>query len=275
MRAIKPFTIGRTLIDLRIGDSIAALQAMPPESVDLVVADPPYFLSNGGTTCRSGKRVAVDKGAWDHALTPEEQRIFALRWISACIRLLRPAGTLFICGTSHGIHRVHRAAVDDLGCHLINEIVWVKPNPPPQLACRALQHASETILWLRPPGRDRKHYFNYQAARALTGKQMRSVWTDIKPPSPAERVRGGGHKTQKPIALIERQLLIGCPPGGVALDPFLGSGTALEAALGFGCSGFVGVELAGQFVRSSIKRAKWWESQQPVVEVAAREVSAA
>lgn len=269
MKAIAPFTIGSTAIDLRIGDAISALQQLPGGSVDLVVADPPYFLSNGGTTCKGGKRAAVDKGAWDRALTPEEQRIFAVRWIDACCRLLRPAGSLFICGTSHGIHRVHRAAVDDIGCHLINEIAWVKPNPPPQLACRALQHASETVLWLRPPGKHRRHYFNYKASRAVTGKQMRSVWTDIGPPSRAERGRGGGHKTQKPIALLDRMLLIGCPPGGVALDPFLGSGTALEAALRAGCSGFFGVDLSGAFVRSSIRRAKWWADQQPVIEVAA------
>jgi site-specific DNA-methyltransferase (adenine-specific) len=49
------------------GDCIEILERLPAESVDVIFADPPYFLSNGGTTCRAGKRTSVDKGAWDRA----------------------------------------------------------------------------------------------------------------------------------------------------------------------------------------------------------------
>lgn len=259
------FSAGKMPVELYTGDAIEWLQGMRPGTVDVVVADPPYFLSGKGSTCKSGKRTAVRKGRWDVPITPDQQYVFALRWLDACCRLLTPQGSLFVCGTSHGIHRVHRAAVDGLGCHLINDIQWVKRNPPPQLACRALTHASETILWMRPPGRNRRHFFNYRGSRKVTGVQMRSVWTDILAPSREERLRAGaklkgrklvgGHPTQKPVELLARMLMIACPKGGVALDPFLGSGTALEAAMLHGCGRFIGIDIDRGYIDLAHARA--------------------
>ena len=50
---------------LVLGDSFRILTKMQPESVDMIFADPPYFLSNNGVTCQNGKMVSVNKGAWD------------------------------------------------------------------------------------------------------------------------------------------------------------------------------------------------------------------
>lgn len=252
------FTFSARKVELHVGDSIDVLLSLPAESVDFVAADPPYFLSGKGTTCKSGKRVAVSKGAWDRPTSADQQVAFATLWLHACIRLLRPHGSIMVNGTSHGIRHVHRAAVDGLGMTLINNIVWGKPNPPPNLGCRSLQHANETILWLAPTGKRWRYWFNYQACKALAGKQMRDVWPDILPPSRAEKARGGGHRTQKPIALLERELLVACPPGGDVLDPFLGSGTTIEAALRFGCRSATGIDLDPHNVETARARARWW-----------------
>lgn len=250
-------TVGSTSLTLHSGDAAAVMQTLAAESIDVAFADPPYFLSGSGSTCRSGTRARVHKGDWDAPRAAEYQHLFAVRWLAAMSRLLRPSGSLFVSGTSHSIRHVHRAAVDTLGWSLINDIVWAKPNPPPNLACTTLTHASETILWLRPPGRrPGETFFAYAAAKAITGKQMRSVWTDIAAPGRAERSRGGGHPTQKPLALLERVMLLALPAGGAALDPFLGSGTTLEAAVLAGAAGFTGIDLEARWIRHAARRAR-------------------
>lgn len=63
----------------------------------------------------------------------------------------------------------------------------------------------------------------------MPGRPVQDVWTDIPAVSPrsAERL---GYPTQKPVALLERIVRASSPEGGVVLDPFCGSGTALAAA---------------------------------------------
>ena len=51
---------------------------------DMIFADPPYFLSNGGISMQSGKVVCVDKGNWDKGGTPEQMAEFNLKWNSLC-----------------------------------------------------------------------------------------------------------------------------------------------------------------------------------------------
>jgi site-specific DNA-methyltransferase (adenine-specific) len=128
------------------GDSLELLEALPEAAFDLVFADPPYFLSNGGTTCQGGRRVKVDKGGWDRSRGADDNHAFNLRWLAACQRLLKPHGTIWVSGTSHVIYSVG-FAMQQLGYKLLNEIVWEKPNPPPNLSCRYFTHATETLLW--------------------------------------------------------------------------------------------------------------------------------
>src|SRR5579862_2110149 len=66
---------------LVLGDCIAILDALPEQSIDLIFADPPYLLSNGGTTCASGKRVSVDKGRWDVSSGLGTDHQWNLRWL--------------------------------------------------------------------------------------------------------------------------------------------------------------------------------------------------
>jgi site-specific DNA-methyltransferase (adenine-specific) len=248
------FTAGQTQVHLLRGDCVAALYSLPRGSVDFVFADPPYFLSTlTGTTCKSGARVRVHKGAWDAPTTPEQQRTFSILWMAAVRHVLTDTGTLIVSGTAHSIHDVYVAATAGLGMALINEITWIKPNPPPNLACRSLTHATETLLWLRMRPKAR-HFFNYKASREYTGKQMLSAWTGIYPPGKAERARGGKHPTQKPVAIVARCLRIACPEGGVALDPFNGSGTSGEAAVQAGLAGYIGLDLDQGYLDATASR---------------------
>jgi hypothetical protein len=141
--------------------------------------------------------------------------------------------------------------MQSLGFKLLNDISWVKPNPPPNLSCRYFTHATETIIWAAKNKKSR-HTFHYRLMKEHAGgKQMKSVWT-LKPPEPAEK-RFGKHPTQKPLALLERILLASSSPGDLVLDPFLGSGTSALAALRLDRR-FVGIELAARFLALTLCR---------------------
>ena len=179
-------------------------KAYPNGFVDVIFADPPYFLSNGGITCHAGKMVKVDKGEWDKSMGPRRNHEFNFDWLMRCQRVLKPNGTIWVSGTSHAIHSVG-FAMQELGYKILNDVTWVKPNPPPNLSCRYLTHATETIIWAAKSAKS-KHYYDYAQMKEIAGgKQMKSVW-ELPPPRREEK-KHGKHPTQKPIALLKRILL--------------------------------------------------------------------
>jgi site-specific DNA-methyltransferase (adenine-specific) len=238
---------------LEVMDAIAAKH--PAGCFDLIFADPPYFLSNGGITCHAGRMVKVDKGAWDKSRGAEENHNFNREWLRRCQALLKPNGTIWVSGTHHVIFSVG-FAMQQLGMKVLNQITWQKPNPPPNLACRYFTHSTETVIWAAKHEKSR-HVFNYPAMkRANGGRQMKDVWS-LTAPRRGEKALGR-HPTQKPVALLERILLAASQPGDWVLDPFLGSGTTAVvcAQLGRAC---VGIEtdaahlaLAGERLRRAL-----------------------
>jgi site-specific DNA-methyltransferase (adenine-specific) len=249
------------------GDCLQALERLPPHSVDVAFADPPYMLSNGGTTCQSGRRARVDKGSWDASRGVSEDHAFQSRWLAAVRRVLKPSGTLWVSGTQHVIFSIG-FAMQELGYHLLNTVTWYKPNASPNLACRFFTHSTELLLWASPSrARPLAHRFNYQAMKAMNGgKQMRDLWDiweapaagdeqviwSIPTPGPREKLHGR-HPTQKPLALLERVLAASAAAGDLVLDPFLGSGTTGVAALRAGCR-FLGLERDADYVELAARR---------------------
>ena len=232
------------------GDCLDLLSQIPESSVDLVFADPPYFLSNGGITCHAGKMVSVNKGDWDKSRGPDANHEFNRAWLAACQRVLKPNGSIWVSGTSHVIHSVG-FAMQQLGFKLLNDISWVKPNPPPNLSCRYFTHATETIIWAAKNSKSR-HTFNYKLMKETNrGKQMKSVW-EIKPPEKWEK-KFGKHPTQKPVALLERILLASSNEGDLVLDPFLGGGTTLLTAFRLRRHA-LGCEVSADFLSLSVRR---------------------
>jgi len=232
------------------GDCLEILEKIPESSVDLVFADPPYFLSNGGITCHAGKMVSVNKGDWDKSKGPGANHEFNRAWLAAAQRVLKPNGGIWVSGTAHVIHSVG-FAMQQLGFKLLNDISWVKPNPPPNLSCRYFTHATETLIWAAKNSKSR-HTFNYKCMKEINrGKQMKSVW-EIRPPESWEK-RFGKHPTQKPVALLERILLASSHEGDLVLDPFLGGGTTLLTAFRLRRHA-LGCELSAEFLSLSIRR---------------------
>ncbi|TXT24696.1 MAG: Modification methylase LlaDCHIB [Gallionellaceae bacterium] len=222
----------------------------PEGRFDMIFADPPYFLSNGGITCHAGKMVKVDKGEWDKSRGPNWNHEFNLAWLERCQKLLKPNGTIWVSGTHHIIHSVG-FAMQQLDMKILNDITWEKPNPPPNLSCRYFTHATETILWAAKNQRS-KHLFNYPLMRTQNGgKQMKSVWRFTAPGR--EEKFFGKHPTQKPIGLVERCILASTNEGDLLLDPFSGSATTGMAAIKTHRK-YVGIELDANYLALSKQR---------------------
>lgn len=220
---------------LYLGDCLEVLASLPEDSVDMIFADPPYNLSNGGFTVHAGKMVSVNKGEWDISKGFENDYKFHLGWLQACRRVLKPGGTIWVSGTYHSIYQCGHA-IQSLGFHVLNEVAWFKPNASPNLSCRFFTASHETIIWARKE-KKAKHVFNYEAMKdgnwpedQLKKKncQMRSVWA-IGTPKPDEK-KFGKHPTQKPIDLLNRIVLAATNKDDVVLDPFSGSATTGIAA---------------------------------------------
>jgi site-specific DNA-methyltransferase (adenine-specific) len=226
---IKPFFF-RDNFTLYHADCLDLISSLPDQSIDLIFADPPYNLSNGGFTCKSGRRALVNKGAWDESQGIEPDFRFHDAWISACRRVLKDTGSIWISGTYHSIYSCG-FALQQAGYHLLNDICWFKPNAPPNLSGRYFTASHETLLWARK-SKVARHTFNYDITKngdwhddslKRAGKQMRSVWS-IPSPKGMEK-NCGSHPTQKPKALLERIILSCSNEGDTVLDPFCGSGT--------------------------------------------------
>lgn len=250
----KPFTIyydnPEHSIRLLKGDCIEILKQARENSVDMIFADPPYFLSNGGITCHAGRMVSVNKGKWDKSRGIEENHKFTLEWLKACQRVLKPNGTIWVSGTTHIIYTVG-FAMQELGYKILNDIIWYKRNAPPNLSCRYFTHSTEIVLWAAKNEKS-KHYFDYQLMRKMNnGKQMRNVWEISAPP--AEEKKFGKHPTQKPVELLRRLILASTREGDLVLDPFCGSSTTGVAAVLLNRK-YVGIDLEEEYLQLSEKR---------------------
>ena len=232
------------------GDSLELMSQLESDQFDLIFADPPYFLSNGGVTCKNGRMVKVDKGDWDRSNGAQANHEFNLAWLSECQRLLKPNGSIFVSGTHHVIFSIG-FAMQQLDFKILNYISWFKVNPPPNLSCRYFTHSTETIIWA---GRDwdTRHTFNYKLMKEMNGnKQMKSLWS-IMSPRKKEKLQGK-HPTQKPMELLERIVLAASEEGHAILDPFNGSGTTGLAAARHGRR-YVGFDLSEEYLDLTERR---------------------
>jgi len=249
--AAKPYFQDKTkTFNLFKENSLKLLPQIPDNSIDMIFADPPYCLSNGGMTCHAGKMVSVNKGKWDVSNGIEDDYIFTSHWLQLCQQKLKPNGTIWVSGTSHIIHIVGYS-MQKLGYKILNDIAWFKVNPPPNLSCRYFTHSTETILWAAKDKKS-KHHFNYPLMKKLNNnKQMLSLW-HIKAPGREEKIHTK-HPTQKPMKLLERIVQASTRKGATILDPFNGSGTTgLQAYLQG--RNYIGIDSEKEYLELTKKR---------------------
>ncbi len=217
---------------------------------DMIFADPPYFLSNGGISYQAGKVVCVDKGNWDKGGTPESIMAFNRRWLSLCREKLKDNGTIWISGTHHNIFSIANA-LTAIGYKILNVITWAKTNPPPNISCRFFTYSTEFIIWARKYPKV-PHKYNYELMKAINdGKQMTDVWR--LPAIGRWEKSCGKHPTQKPLAILSRIILASTDKNDWILDPFAGSSTTGIAANLCGRR-FLGIEQELDFSKLSYMR---------------------
>lgn len=217
---------------------------------DMIFADPPYFLSNGGISYQAGKVVCVDKGDWDKGGSPKSIMEFNHKWLSLCREKLKDNGTIWISGTHHNIFSIANV-LTELDYKILNVITWAKTNPPPNISCRFFTYSTEFIIWARKCQKV-PHKYNYELMKAINGgKQMTDVWR--LPAIGRWEKSCGKHPTQKPLALLTRTILACTNGHDWILDPFAGSSTTGIAANLCGRR-FLGIEQEENFAMLSVAR---------------------
>ena len=253
-RSRDPFSWVNSIIK---GDCVAALEALPDKSVDVIFADPPYNLQLGGALHRPDQSlVDACDDEWDQFASFQAYDAFTRAWLLACRRVLKPTGTIWVIGSYHNIFRVG-ATLQDLNFWILNDIVWRKTNPMPNFKGRRFQNAHETMIWASPDPKAKGYTFNYDALKASNDDvQMRSDWL-FPICSGGERLKGDDgkkiHPTQKPEALLARVIMASTKPGDIVLDPFFGSGTTGAVAKRLGRN-FVGIEREQDYIDAASAR---------------------
>ena len=243
--ARRPDTVTPPRDAIILGDCIEALGRLPPSSVDLVFADPPYNLQLEGALSRPDQSLvdAVDD-EWDKFASFADYDAFTGAWLNAARRVMKPDATIFVIGSYHNIFRVG-AIMQDIGFWILNDIVWRKANPMPNFRGRRFTNAHETMIWAARSSDAKRYTFNYEALKAGNEDlQARSDWF-LPICSGPERLKDAAgrkaHPTQKPEALLARVLLAASNAGDLVLDPFFGSGTTGAVARRLRRS-FIGLE---------------------------------
>ena len=222
------------------GDSINELNKMAEESVDLIFADPPYWMRVEGTLKRvEGTDFQGCDDEWDQFDSLGSYEDFTREWLKACRRVLKPNGSIWVIGGMQCIYMIG-SIMQELDFWFINDVVWHKKNPTPNFMGTRLNNSHETLLWATKSKKS-KFTFNYKTAKELnldtvtedefekgTRKQLGSVWK-IAVCSGNERLKDDGgdklHTTQKPEELLYRVIAISSKMGDVVLDPFGGTMT--------------------------------------------------
>lgn len=236
-------------------DCIQFLNEYSGEKFDMIFADPPYRLSNGGITCKNGKMDSVNKGEWDCSYGFKENYEFDKNWIKLCLENLKENGTMWISGTYHNIHIIG-FIIQELGAYIINEITWYKPNAAPNISCRAFTASHETLLWIKK-SKNKKHIFNYKMMKKLNNeKQMRNVWNI--PTTPKREKYFTNHPTQKPIELLYRCIISSTKENDLVFDPFCGSATTGEVCIKNNRR-FIGVEKEKGYIMEAQERLEYSE----------------
>ncbi len=239
------------------GDCVKNLNSLPEKSIDLIFADPPYNLQLQNELHRPNmsKVDAVDDN-WDKFDSFQAYDEFTKAWLSACKRVLKPTGSIWVIGSYHNIFRVG-TIMQDLGFWMLNDVIWVKTNPMPNFRGVRFTNAHETMIWASS-GKGAKYTFNHQAMKGLNEeKQMRSDWWLLSLATGSERIKDDNgdkaHSTQKPESLLYRVILSSSNPGDVVLDPFFGSGTTGAVAKRLHRN-WIGLEREEKYIKVAQKR---------------------
>lgn len=195
------------------GDARELLQQMDSNSVDLVATDPPYNISEDAEDIEGEwNTITQDFGDWDKG------GVLPSQWVSDCERVLKPERAMISFYDSLEMGPM-RKAMEEAGFEFFSKYYWRKSNPPPKVRVGTWMTDTEE-MWFAVRGGGGSHWTNdhltQRPATVTTPIPLDKQYTD--------------HPTQKPVKVFRELIRHYCPPDGVVLDPFVGSGTAAVAA---------------------------------------------
>ena len=248
-------------------DCVLGMKRLPENCVDLIIADPPYNLSDSGNWVWNGSLKSMGMGGnwkithenWDN-MSLKDYFEFSLAWLTETKRILKPTGSMWIFGTYHNMGVIN-VVCQMLGIEIINEVIWYKRNSFPNLSGRRLTASHENILWAHSGGKIRDYYFNYDYSKngdfyddklKVSGKQMRTVW-DLTNNKKTDELKYGKHPTQKPIKILTRLIKLSSHQGDIVLTPFAGTGSECVAAK-MTDRRYIGFEIESDYCKIAQKR---------------------
>ncbi|MCX2682647.1 DNA methyltransferase [Campylobacter sp. MIT 21-1685] len=238
------------------GDCVELLKTLTDKSIDVIFADPPYFMQTQGELLRaSGEKFSGVEDEWDQFDSLEHYDTFCTAWLKECQRVLKDNGTIWVIGSFQNIFRIGYI-MQNLGFWILNDIIWSKPNPVPNFRGSRFCNAHETLIWCAK-NKNSKYTFNYKTMKFLNeNKQEKSVW-NIGICIGNERLKGRDgkkiHSAQKPEALLEKIILSSSKKGDIVLDPFFGTGTTGAIAKKFKRH-YIGIEQNETYIKISESR---------------------
>ena len=251
----KQENLDNTVNEVMCVDAIEGFRKLADNSIDLIIADPPYNLSKGNKINFTRKGLKGFGGDWVKVIESWDNLPlvdyfdFTLHWVAEAKRVLKPTGSIWVFGTYHNIGIIN-FAFQLLKIEIINEVIWYKRNAFPNLAGKRLTASHETLLWGHSGEKERSYYFDYKKSKGFAessdllkgeGKQMRTVW-DIPNNKEKRELAYGKHPTQKPLSICKRILALSSKSDDIVLAPFAGAGTECVAAYELGRK-YIGFEI--------------------------------
>jgi len=242
------------------GDCIEELKKIPDNSIDLIFADPPYYLQlpKGKRLKRAnGTEVIPVDDEWDKFESYEDYDNFTKSWLSECQRIIKPTGSIWVIGMYHNIFRVG-TIMQNLGIWFLNDVIWIKTDALPNLNGRRFTNNHETLIWAVKDKNCKNYTFNYEQMKQMNnGKQMKDTDWIFGLCRGQERLKDENgikaHPTQKPLKLIQQVLLTASNKNDLILDPFFGTGTTGIVAKALGRN-WIGIEKEKKYVELANKR---------------------
>lgn len=250
------YSIDKIKNNIIVGDSVEQLKLIPDETIDMIFADPPYFMQTEGELLRTdGTKFLGVEDEWDKFSSYNAYDEFCFNWLKECKRVLKKNGTIWVIGSFQNIYRLGYI-MQNLNYWILNDVVWSKPNAAPNFAGTRFCNSHETMLWCSK-SKNAQYIFNYKTMKYLNdNKQEKSVW-NIGICIGNERLKDANgkkvHSTQKPEKLLYKIILSTTKPDDIVLDPFFGTGTTGAIAKKLGRA-FIGIERDETYVKAAKDR---------------------
>lgn len=231
------------------GDCLKILPQIPKESVDLAIIDPPYGISQPNKSIsrkllssklhKRNADIKLDFGEWDHFENRDEYFKFTELWFKEVVRILKPKSWIYIFFDKQKTGYFDLILARKYGIKPRTILVWHKSNPTPQFRKVNWISASE-FIWVGSKGECKLKNF-------LSVKEMHSVFE-----YPNASIYGKtNHPTEKPLDIIKKIVITSTNEGETVIDPFLGSGTTMQACLELNRN-CIGIEISEDYCENII-----------------------